>query len=115
MEDVKRPVRAKKKQSYVDLDNGEDVSYDEADNNSSDPAGDTPFSDAHAGAADNDDDVHDGRAGPRWTVEEDKALRKGVEIHGLKDWKKVADFLASKRTESQCMHRWQKVGPLTTY
>lgn len=35
-------------------------------------------------------------------------LKKAVEKHGPKNWKKVAESLPD-RSETQCLHRWQKV------
>eukprot|EP01119_Soliformovum_irregulare_P001240 TRINITY_DN10965_c0_g1_i1.p1 TRINITY_DN10965_c0_g1~~TRINITY_DN10965_c0_g1_i1.p1 ORF type:complete len:429 (+),score=96.39 TRINITY_DN10965_c0_g1_i1:126-1412(+) len=43
-----------------------------------------------------------------WTSEEDEKLREGIQIHGGKSWKKIAEYLGN-RTHTQCLHRWQKV------
>ncbi|KAM0880192.1 hypothetical protein ACQ4PT_033735 [Festuca glaucescens] len=43
-----------------------------------------------------------------WTLEEDDILRKAVEIHKGKNWKKIAECFPD-RTDVQCLHRWQKV------
>jgi hypothetical protein len=43
-----------------------------------------------------------------WTEEEDEILRKAVEDHNGKNWKKIAEQLEN-RTGVQCLHRWQKV------
>jgi len=43
-----------------------------------------------------------------WTPEEDELLRKVVEKHGARNWKKVASYIKD-RTDVQCLHRWQKV------
>ncbi|KAI5021548.1 hypothetical protein ZWY2020_058278 [Hordeum vulgare] len=43
-----------------------------------------------------------------WTLEEDDILRKAVEIHNGKNWKKIAECFPD-RTDVQCLHRWQKV------
>jgi hypothetical protein len=52
-------------------------------------------------------------AGPRagrWTAAEDVALRKGVEAHGSRNWRRIAeDYLGGGRTDVQALHRWQKV------
>jgi hypothetical protein len=49
------------------------------------------------------------RAGGRWEAAEDEALRQGVAKLGAKNWKLIAvDFLGGKRTDVQCLHRWQK-------
>jgi len=47
----------------------------------------------------------------KWTKEEDDALRNAVEQHGAKNWKAVSRHLPPefRRTEVQCLHRWQKV------
>jgi len=60
--------------------------------------------------------------GGRWAKDEDQALRRGVDLLGAKNWKRISDeFLGGKRTDVQCLHRWQKVlhpglvkGPWTT-
>uniref|UniRef100_A0A7S2P1G9 Uncharacterized protein n=1 Tax=Leptocylindrus danicus TaxID=163516 RepID=A0A7S2P1G9_9STRA len=51
---------------------------------------------------------HGKKPGVKWTKEEDDILRKTVEEHGAKNWKFIAEKLP-KRTEVQCLHRWQKV------
>ncbi|CAN6330978.1 unnamed protein product [Urochloa humidicola] len=43
-----------------------------------------------------------------WTAEEDDILRKAVETHKGKNWKKIAECFPG-RTDVQCLHRWQKV------
>ncbi|KAL9646484.1 hypothetical protein ABK040_006478 [Willaertia magna] len=43
-----------------------------------------------------------------WSEEEDELLKKAVQIHGGKNWKKIAEML-NNRTSVQCLHRWQKV------
>lgn len=46
----------------------------------------------------------------RWAKDEDQALRRGVDLLGAKNWKRISDeFLGGKRTDVQCLHRWQKV------
>ena len=52
----------------------------------------------------------------RWTAEEDDALRAGVEALGAeKAWRRIADdFVLTKKTDAQCMHRWNKVRPAST-
>jgi hypothetical protein len=58
----------------------------------------------------------DGKAGSganafgRWSNEEDDALRKAVASLGARNWKRIAvEFLKERRTDVQCLHRWQKV------
>ncbi|KAI0502029.1 hypothetical protein KFK09_016974 [Dendrobium nobile] len=48
------------------------------------------------------------RAKGGWTPEEDKTLRRAVELHKGRSWKKIAESIPD-RTEVQCLHRWQKV------
>jgi len=43
-----------------------------------------------------------------WTVDEDEKLRRAVELHKGKNWKKIAEHLDG-REDTQCLHRWQKV------
>ncbi|KAL3649532.1 hypothetical protein CASFOL_005935 [Castilleja foliolosa] len=43
-----------------------------------------------------------------WTEEEDAVLQEAVQRYGGKSWKKVANCLPG-RTDTQCLHRWQKV------
>ena len=46
----------------------------------------------------------------RWSKEEDALLKKAVSEIGARNWKRVSsEFLAGKRTDVQCLHRWQKV------
>ena len=65
--------------------------------------------------AESDDDEHQGPTettggGVRWSAEEDRQLRLGVDSLGVKSWRKVSeDYLHGKRTELQAMHRWNKV------
>jgi hypothetical protein len=48
--------------------------------------------------------------GGKWTKAEDDLLRTGVEEIGAKNWKAISvRFLKGKRTDVQCLHRWQKV------
>lgn len=48
--------------------------------------------------------------GGKWLPEEDDRLRAGVEALGAKNWKRISEeFLDKKRTDVQCLHRWQKV------
>ncbi|CAK9259465.1 unnamed protein product [Sphagnum jensenii] len=72
--------------------------------------------------AESDDDtshqlppVHGRTGGPTrrsskggWTPEEDEVLRRAVQWHKGKNWKKIAEFFTD-RTDVQCLHRWQKV------
>ncbi|KAL0915084.1 hypothetical protein M5K25_015485 [Dendrobium thyrsiflorum] len=48
------------------------------------------------------------RAKGGWTTEEDETLRRAVELHKGRSWKKIAESIPD-RTEVQCLHRWQKV------
>lgn len=32
-----------------------------------------------------------------------------VDMHGPKNWKKIAELLGDTRTDVQCLHRWNKV------
>eukprot|EP00468_Gymnochlora_sp_CCMP2014_P013778 CAMPEP_0167753682 /NCGR_PEP_ID=MMETSP0110_2-20121227/7852_1 /TAXON_ID=629695 /ORGANISM="Gymnochlora sp., Strain CCMP2014" /LENGTH=303 /DNA_ID=CAMNT_0007639481 /DNA_START=134 /DNA_END=1045 /DNA_ORIENTATION=- len=58
----------------------------------------------------------------RWTGEEDARLRRAVELFDGKNWKQIAEAgFKGKKTDVQCLHRWQKVlrpglvkGPWTT-
>eukprot|EP00467_Chlorarachnion_reptans_P019610 CAMPEP_0114499746 /NCGR_PEP_ID=MMETSP0109-20121206/7588_1 /TAXON_ID=29199 /ORGANISM="Chlorarachnion reptans, Strain CCCM449" /LENGTH=352 /DNA_ID=CAMNT_0001677347 /DNA_START=47 /DNA_END=1105 /DNA_ORIENTATION=+ len=58
----------------------------------------------------------------RWTQEEDARLRRAVELFDGKNWKQIAQAgFRGKKTDVQCLHRWQKVlrpglvkGPWTT-
>ena len=47
--------------------------------------------------------------GGKWAKEEDEQLKKIVELHGPKNWKKIAELLGETRTDVQCLHRWNKV------
>ena len=53
----------------------------------------------------------DGRSsGGKWMSEEDDQLRAGVAALGAKNWKRISEeFLLGRRTDVQCLHRWQKV------
>ncbi|KAM2914034.1 hypothetical protein COP2_044610 [Malus domestica] len=44
----------------------------------------------------------------QWTPEEDEILRRAVERFKGKNWKKIAECF-NVRTDTQCLHRWQKV------
>jgi hypothetical protein len=49
-------------------------------------------------------------SGGKWLPEEDERLRAGVEQLGAKNWKRISEeFLDKRRTDVQCLHRWQKV------
>ncbi|KAA0173866.1 hypothetical protein FNF27_04623 [Cafeteria roenbergensis] len=60
--------------------------------------------------------------GGKWSDEEDGSLRQGVQTLGAKNWKRISEeYLQGRRTDVQCLHRWQKVlrpglvkGPWTT-
>jgi hypothetical protein len=46
----------------------------------------------------------------RWSVEEDAALRRAVELFQGKSWKKIAQSAFNNtKSDVQCLHRWQKV------
>jgi hypothetical protein len=48
--------------------------------------------------------------GGRWTMEEDELLKVAVTGIGARNWKKISkDFMEGKRTDVQCLHRWNKV------
>ena len=48
--------------------------------------------------------------GGKWTSEEDRKLREGVNAVGPTKWKRISDeYLGGKRSDVQCLHRWQKV------
>lgn len=52
----------------------------------------------------------DTTSGGRWTVGEDAALRAGVNEVGAKNWRTISlKYLKGKRSDVQCLHRWQKV------
>ena len=49
-------------------------------------------------------------SGGKWLPEEDDRLRTGVEHLGAKNWKRISEeYLDKRRTDVQCLHRWQKV------
>jgi len=46
----------------------------------------------------------------RWTSEEDSRLRRAVELFDGKNWKQIAAAgFRGRKTDVQCLHRWQKV------
>jgi len=52
----------------------------------------------------------DGSGGGRWSKDEDEQLKKAVEAIGPKNWRRISkDFLGGRRSDVQCLHRWQKV------
>ena len=52
--------------------------------------------------------------GGKWMGDEDAALRAGVKALGAKNWKRISEeFLHGRRTDVQCLHRWQKVSEQT--
>ncbi len=48
----------------------------------------------------------------RWSKAEDEQLRRIVEVHGPKNWKRIAEALGPIRTDMQCLHRWNKASAL---
>jgi len=52
----------------------------------------------------------DGRDCGKWTKEEDVLLKRAVDNIGAKNWKRIStEYLGGKRSDVQCLHRWQKV------
>ncbi|GBG27598.1 Transcription factor MYB3R-4 [Hondaea fermentalgiana] len=50
------------------------------------------------------------KLGGRWGPEEDNILRQTVAEMGAKNWKKISQVaFGGRRTDVQCLHRWQKV------
>eukprot|EP00984_Skeletonema_dohrnii_P007529 scaffold2736_cov82-Skeletonema_dohrnii-CCMP3373.AAC.8 len=50
--------------------------------------------------------------GNKWGKKEDETLRTAVKKHGAKNWRKISTHLTThgfQRTETQCLHRWNKV------
>eukprot|EP00948_MAST-09A_sp_MAST-9A-sp1_P002277 g2277.t1 len=48
--------------------------------------------------------------GGRWTKAEDRRLKEAVDKAGPKNWKLISqDYMGGKRSDVQCLHRWQKV------
>mmetsp|Transcript_34177 Transcript_34177/g.69833 ORF Transcript_34177/g.69833 Transcript_34177/m.69833 type:complete len:1033 (-) Transcript_34177:98-3196(-) len=50
--------------------------------------------------------------GNKWGKKEDETLRTAVKKHGAKNWRKISTHLIThgfQRTETQCLHRWNKV------
>lgn len=45
----------------------------------------------------------------KWNPKEDERLRRAVEVHQGRNWKRIADEMGGGRTDVQCLHRWQKV------
>jgi len=46
----------------------------------------------------------------RWTKEEDEKLRIAIATKGAHSWKVISEeFLDGKRSDVQCLHRWNKV------
>ena len=43
-----------------------------------------------------------------WTKEEDELLKIAVKKHNAKNWKKISESIP-EHTDTQCLHRWQKV------
>ena len=47
---------------------------------------------------------------PPLSSQEDAALQHGVAALGPKNWKRISvEWLLEKRSDVQCVHRWQKV------
>jgi hypothetical protein len=75
--------------------------------------------DANAGVEDGEDGADDfskkrkkryGSGGGKWTAAEDNCLRAGVAEIGPRNWKAISfTYLKGKRSDVQCLHRWQKV------
>ena len=49
------------------------------------------------------------RPTPKWTKEEDRRLKEAVKNFGPKKWKKIAEYIGNDRTDTQALHRWNKV------
>jgi hypothetical protein len=48
--------------------------------------------------------------GGRWSKDEDQQLKNAVEAIGPKNWRRISkEFLGGRRSDVQCLHRWQKV------
>jgi hypothetical protein len=48
--------------------------------------------------------------GGKWTKAEDAQLCEAVKAIGPKNWRRIsAEFLQGRRSDVQCLHRWQKV------
>ena len=48
--------------------------------------------------------------GGKWTKAEDAQLCQAVKAVGPKNWRRIsAEFLQGRRSDVQCLHRWQKV------
>jgi len=45
----------------------------------------------------------------KWNAREDEKLRRAVELHHGRNWKRIAEEMGGERTDVQCLHRWQKV------
>ncbi len=57
-----------------------------------------------------DDFSKSGTYGGRWSANEDLQLQKGVDECGPRQWRSISEnYLNGKRTDVQCLHRWQKV------
>jgi Myb-like DNA-binding domain len=57
-----------------------------------------------------EDDIQ--RKRTTWTADDDEKLKSSVELHGLNNWKQVANHIDGKNT-SLCFQRWAKfVNPL---
>lgn len=44
----------------------------------------------------------------KWDQEEDEMLKRAVDEHGAKQWRKIAEYVPG-RTSIQCLHRWTKI------
>ena len=48
--------------------------------------------------------------GGRWTKDEDELLTVAVQGIGPRNWKRISkEYMEGKRTDVQCLHRWNKV------
>lgn len=54
--------------------------------------------------------VQQGQFCGKWTKEEDRLLVEAVKSNGASKWKRISSkFMDGRRTDIQCLHRWQKV------
>jgi Myb-like DNA-binding domain len=110
-------------ESYDDHDEVEEDDDDDVDEMDNDHPDEPSCSDKNISFNDNatNNNNSNRRASMgKWSEEEDEILRQSVNENGGKNWKKIASKLR-RRTDVQCLHRWQKVlrpglvkGPWTT-